>query len=953
MKTKIKKSLKRSSPDKKKKQRSSSSGRQRYRDIEKDKDEKIRSSRTRSKSRSRKTEINQLDAIETDKRIAQVIGYDMSKSPKYNISDTHSITSSNTKFHTSENTREVSQEFLRSFSGSFDGSDIDNDSVTATRIFSSLDDDEEDGRVSIRRGGFSIAKSKKSYRSRKTSASKKSMKKTPVDDTPLRPHRRYRGFTSSMAALFQDEQIVCGAIACFGLLLSQRTEYLLNARNIRRGMSRKRTPSTLLTYALGLFLLFVALTYSIWGINGIDIKGDNDLYENDDGQYNVYQNDNNYAYDDDYYQDDYYNDGNNNNRKMLMMRGKYKVHEWHSLLWSKSGVINIPRLLQNGYDDDAVYETYSTDSNPGDFPRAMLFLSFLLLLGVIGRRRRMRTRYEIIKAREQDDHLFYIEGELDAIYDTREDKYEAACSHTLCGCYPVDQDIFNDDDSTGTYNTVASQPINFQKKDFMQNMYGCLSLSCCGKIFKCWIQCLSTCALAQEGREARLLVPPKLQKIDYLTHQPFHEYHQRTKDLRKRAIGGVFNHAKSMSKLSKYLIGTFILVAILITTTLLFNPRSSFGIGNLIVVVATFGVSFFLLYILHWLFHRSDLGLDAVIKMFSAGFTIGVPTAFVFQALFVNISISFVYIFYGLLNSLKAEAFITFLDSHTRFTWLLGEFIQAFFLAAMIEELCKYYTFRTIEHPDLMFISDDDRNKQVQSASLASLYPIAPVLSSDDDSYTRKSITNASRIKAQNDDKRAQEVIEMIEDGPEERSPTQMAGAVTVAMVSVALGLACAENFLYVFLMSDATVMQEGVILFFRSIFPVHALAAALQSLGVIKKYIEKDSSIGVGRIIFPAMIMHGSFDAFLMFLSALEEQPWNYYNEDYFEQDHSVPWIVSILFWSAVLCTISIGALYYKTESEEQRFRLMDIEEYFIHMHENNKKIEEYVPPVASGSMA
>ena len=50
-----------------------------------------------------------------------------------------------------------------------------------------------------------------------------------------------------------------------------------------------------------------------------------------------------------------------------------------------------------------------------------------------------------------------------------------------------------------------------------------------------------------------------------------------------------------------------------------------------------------------------------------------------------------------------------------------------------------------------------------------------------------------------------------------------------------------------------------------RCLFPVHPLAAALQSLGVCRRDLEKEAKMGVGRILLPAWLLHGSFDFFLM----------------------------------------------------------------------------------------
>jgi hypothetical protein len=48
----------------------------------------------------------------------------------------------------------------------------------------------------------------------------------------------------------------------------------------------------------------------------------------------------------------------------------------------------------------------------GQQVRTILIVVFLLMLGIIGRRRRMRTRFAILRAQAQDDHLAVVFGGL-------------------------------------------------------------------------------------------------------------------------------------------------------------------------------------------------------------------------------------------------------------------------------------------------------------------------------------------------------------------------------------------------------------------------------------------------------------------------------------------------------------------------------------------------------------
>ena len=83
----------------------------------------------------------------------------------------------------------------------------------------------------------------------------------------------------------------------------------------------------------------------------------------------------------------------------------------------------------------------------------------------------------------------------------------------------------------------------------------------------------------------------------------------------------------------------------------MFDSKLFFGLGNMIVVVTTFfGVSFLLLYVVHWIFHQSDLSLDAVVKFFLAGIQIAMPTVFFLKALMESFTMTFVYLFYLVMN---------------------------------------------------------------------------------------------------------------------------------------------------------------------------------------------------------------------------------------------------------------------------------------------------------------
>mmetsp|Transcript_12904 Transcript_12904/g.27230 ORF Transcript_12904/g.27230 Transcript_12904/m.27230 type:complete len:476 (+) Transcript_12904:3-1430(+) len=155
-----------------------------------------------------------------------------------------------------------------------------------------------------------------------SSKRKKRRHRHPSTSSQPRLPLRYRGFSTSISSLFLDESIVCGAISCCGLLLSSRTEYLLNERNVKRGLTRRgtkqggsRAPSRILGVSLVVTIVLVVVSYVVWGFGtqyyyyGEEGSGgDSGNYSNDNGNNNGGRNndDNNNNYDDD--------GGNNNNR---------------------------------------------------------------------------------------------------------------------------------------------------------------------------------------------------------------------------------------------------------------------------------------------------------------------------------------------------------------------------------------------------------------------------------------------------------------------------------------------------------------------------------------------------------------------------------------------------------------------------------------------------------------
>jgi hypothetical protein len=754
---------------------------------------------------------------------------------------------------------------------------------------------------------------------------------------------------------------------------------------------------------------------------------DDGYNQNQNQQYNQYNqnqynnNDDNNA--NDAYQQNQYNDNNNGgddfyaytddgNRRVLEMdssatgrtshpvHGVFKLRDFQENLWDpiydfvqdewfrpESASVEMPdeqgdrRARQaSTIDDEFVAETQKNRDLASNIRVALLF-SFLFFLGVLGRRRRMRTRFYLVRARAQEDHLYYASTEVGsmrrvAFEDAREDQYEGACSHTLCGCYPVDEiadPIEEEDDVEVTDDGIFKRKRKSHNEDIIARGFNCLMGLCCGFGFKCWFQALSICALAQEAREIRLLVPPRYQRIDYITHQPFHEYQKDVNDLRRGWLGktrkkaGFRPHFSALSRLSRYILITFSVCLVIIIATLVFNPRAAFSWQDAVVLVATFVQAFLVLFIVHWIFHKSDLSLDAVIKLFAAGFVIAVPSAFLFAGILVNCILFLAWIGFEIMSAIFGDGFVTWVLAHWRAVWIVGELVNAYIVAAVTEELCKYYTFRAIEHPDLVFLTGLNR-VQLDDAAVDGGLVKYPFGSHQVQELNRnKSFGDASQYshrsnkssKSNRSKKNKEQLIERTgtredefdEDETDVRTHRQKAMAITTGMISVAVGLACAENFLYVFVLGGAVqssrgvdgeeayrsdVLEEWIVLFFRSIFPIHALAAALQSINMIRKFVETDDQaghrIGVGRVVLPAVLLHGSFDAVLMGINVYQETAWDRYleeNNGNIEEDGPYnSLVVNLVAWISITGVMLSGILWYYRENRSQRLRLKILEE-------------------------
>ena len=373
-----------------------------------------------------------------------------------------------------------------------------------------------------------------------------------------------------------------------------------------------------------------------------------------------------------------------------------------------------------------------------------------------------------------------------------------------------------------------------------------------------------------------------------------------------------------------------------------------------------------IMFFVHWVWHRLDLSMDAVIKYFASGFFLCTGMSILYEMIMSLLSSMVIFLVTlfsatGLVLFGDDEDAITFkskkgyqdddddaavdmdrfaptLHLPVQFTFVLAivaALMNAFLVAALVEELSKYLSFSMVEHPDVerenivLLPSLDDsegtaRDGQKRDGKSNEVNEV-------EEGESSKLVRQSKASDAGTYDRRqliASPIASLVSAG----------AAITVAMVATALGFACAENLLYVFLYTPPGLDAELSTLMIRCLFPIHPLAAALQSIGVVRRDLERDPSVGVGRIIFPAWLMHGTFDFALMAFSLVSQvlKSKSSYGSTAGKSIlfHSVAPIASITeaddddqsstyVISFVLIIPVIGMVYYFQEAWEQRDRL------------------------------
>jgi len=542
---------------------------------------------------------------------------------------------------------------------------------------------------------------------------------------------------------------------------------------------------------------------------------------------------------------------------------------------------------------------------------ALILVLIVMQLCFKGRWKRVMVRKELLwrkyqmiaSSREASTNTMYPPEEDDEefehaqLYLQGQSRCDLHCAHAMIGCYRTDLSKENND---------KKQPTDFCGWLFQQL---CVKTCCCG----CHLQVCGICALAQEARELNRLVPLTRRRIDYVTMEPTMRYYAEI--LRQRSVAAACKANRdwwiswsSLSRLSKQLIQLWIIVVVLL---LLFGILLHFSFLHVFIFIGTFLHAWFLLWLLHGYYHNSkEISWDLTIKAFSCGFfvvTILVITWELGLGMAFNIVMTLVLKLFGVsaangngfnwiagfaqAASRRGDDYLSVFGQDHPLLYALIVAFEALVLAASVEELAKYLGYPMImDHPDFWtrFELESSVNASIQKLRQR---PLDDGEDHNEDNYEDEK----GEIKALKD----------LDTSQQDKTLKIRGAMISMAMVSIALGFSCCENLLYVFIYNENSLRREFMVLIFRMLFPIHPICAAIQSIGVVRRDIQNDSRFELGQILFPAVLLHGTFDWIVMFVGEFCNFP-------------SVAVVLAFLFVLAAL------AFYYKL-SQEQRQQLED----------------------------
>lgn len=612
----------------------------------------------------------------------------------------------------------------------------------------------------------------------------------------------------------------------------------------------------------------------------------------------------------------------------------------------------------------------------------LLMVCFLLhrFLAGVKMRRDMRkdllwTKHQMLQDQEQPPaNAGESASAKDADATAGQTDLDIRCAHPSCifGCYPEDRSAMQVEERRSVGSNLC------------RCLWNSFNTPCCGMHVQ---YCGGVYGLAQEARDFETMISTAhCGRVDYITMEAFNSYYPSIYRRKWEIPASADDETVSLcSKIKDFLPPlsrlSLLLLRIAGALTFVFWIWTMIETSlqpNFVLYLAVVGECVGLLWLICWAIDdpiKAQLSCDAIIKFFFVGFiystTLGIVCELALNSVLkhlLELAVRLsgtnhheashyniwvidpdhhqVWQYEGnynhqnskeigdptafLLNSFGPDAIeadiIKVAKAQNPIIYIVYTVIKAFVVASFVEEVSKYFGYRLIEHPDFLTQNELEEAK-----------PISPFISNQSSNF---GTTNIEREESRDEiivgeesglkeplfQRGAQEEnIAPPDYSKQNKSFRARGAAITQAMVAVAMGFTCFENLLYIFFYSGESIEMEWAVFVARCAFPVHPLAAAIQSIGVCQRDLEEvyqQSSQGqrrggtqIGRILLPAVIFHGFYDFFIMMIDFLKDRH-NYLADNSFLISTSISFAV-----------IGTALLYYCIQGYKQcqRFFLMD----------------------------
>jgi len=102
---------------------------------------------------------------------------------------------------------------------------------------------------------------------------------------------------------------------------------------------------------------------------------------------------------------------------------------------------------------------------------------------------------------------------------------------------------------------------------------------------------------------------------------------------------------------------------------------------------------------------------------------------------------------------------------------------------------------------------------------------------------------------------------------------------------------------------------------------PVHPVCAAIQSIGVVRRDVEKDETTDIGWAILPAFLLHGVFDFVVLIYALIVSPPLDARDADGNPPEPGLDIILTDFLFGFVI--LAFGYIYYYEQAKKQRVRI------------------------------